>query len=622
MIKLTHTKANLGDIHISNLYQTPISTFSNFWNGSREDYEEYLKNYNLNANYNVANLEQLHSMASQSFMGFEKSVNRSIGQFNFLLRSALRPRNLPPLELDDYMKLEIDLSEESPETKQAMKEKFISSSSRSFVDFRNIVDDKLIFIYNRRGMMNEGERIAICKAKPSITLKDNFKAAKDNNFIISGLLKDIAIRNTTFSFSYVAGNDTKELRAESNEILDIAKFKEESNINIAISQDNINIIETAKKEIKEEQNQARQSLKADSTYQEITKEASSQIELKESIDSTISDYEAKELEKLKIRLSKSKELAIDIYKELRAKIEDNNGILESLNILKQKYREEHAVNLASIYLGKDLLDVVQKDNLISDLENIIKQKQAELNSKDIEISKREDTLYSLRSTLSQKENDISLLKEEMENTINDLETQTKITIQELKTSFEEQKDLLEKDLMESDELISRQKEEINFKDRNINDLKATLDSTSKENIALIEHNQELKTTNKTLLDKVEIAEKELRILKELQEANEKLVIENKSLYEQKDLLNVNINDLKATLQELKEKNQALEDKINSMQNDYKDIVNKLVAQKDEVIAKNNSLQEKIEQKGQNKEKQQPTSNVKEILERKNNARKQ
>lgn len=212
MIKLTHNKANLGDIHISNLYQTPISTFGNFWNGNREDYEEYLKNYNLNINYNnIVNLDQLHNAVSQNFIGFEKAVNRSIGQFNFLLRSALKPRNLPPLELEDYMKLEIDLSEESPETKQAMKEKFISSSSRSFIDFRNIIDDKLIFIYNRRGAINEGDRIAICKAKSSITLKDNFKAAKDNNFIISGLLKDIALKDTTFIFSYIAGNDIKEL---------------------------------------------------------------------------------------------------------------------------------------------------------------------------------------------------------------------------------------------------------------------------------------------------------------------------------------------------------------------------------------------------------------------------
>lgn len=614
MIKLTHNKANLGDIHISNLYQTPISTFGNFWNGNREDYEEYLKNYNLNINYNnIVNLDQLHNAVSQNFIGFEKAVNRSIGQFNFLLRSALKPRNLPPLELEDYMKLEIDLSEESPETKQAMKEKFISSSSRSFIDFRNIIDDKLIFIYNRRGAINEGDRIAICKAKSSITLKDNFKAAKDNNFIISGLLKDIALKDTTFIFSYIAGNDIKELKAESNDILEIAKIKEKNNINQTIPQNKIDIIETAKKELKEEQAQNRQSLKADSTYDEITKEASSQIELKENIDSTISDYEAKELEKLKIRLAKSKDLAVDIYKELRAKIENNNGILESLNILKQKYREEHAINLASIYLGKDLLDVIQKDKLINNLENTIKQQEEDLSKKDIEISKREDTLYSLRSTLSQKENDMSLLKEEMENTINDLNIQTNLTIQELKEFYEGQKDLLEKDLMESDELVSRQKEQINFKDSQINDLNTKLDSISKENTSLLEKNQELKTLNENLITRAELAEKELKIFKDLQEANEKLVIENKSLYEQKDLLNVNINDLKVTLQELKDKNQALENKINSMQSDYKDIVDKLIFQIKEENTKHTDLKNKSNFNNK-KDEYSKSNNVKNILE--------
>lgn len=177
MIKITHTKADLSDIRLSNLYQIPQSAFESFWNGSEADYNEYLKNYNLNFNWGAAsNVEQLHSIASQSFVGFEKALNGSIGQFNFLLRSAVKPRNLPPLSNDDYMKLEIDLSDESDEEKEQIKSKFLSMKTRSFMDFRDVLDDKLVIVYNRRGIMNEGDRIAICKAKGSVTFRDNFKA--------------------------------------------------------------------------------------------------------------------------------------------------------------------------------------------------------------------------------------------------------------------------------------------------------------------------------------------------------------------------------------------------------------------------------------------------------------
>lgn len=143
MIKLHHTKADLSDIRIANLYQIPNTTFSSFWNGGDSDYMEYMKNFRLNYSWDVDNIEQLHKVVSDSFNGFIKATSKSIRQFNFLLRAAMKHRNLPNLEVDDYMKLEIDLSGESQEVKDEIKNRFYQMNSRSFVDFRSEENDKL-----------------------------------------------------------------------------------------------------------------------------------------------------------------------------------------------------------------------------------------------------------------------------------------------------------------------------------------------------------------------------------------------------------------------------------------------------------------------------------------------
>lgn len=57
MIKLHHTKADLSDIHIANLYQIPNTTFSSFWNGGDSDYMEYMKNFRLNYSWDVDNIK-------------------------------------------------------------------------------------------------------------------------------------------------------------------------------------------------------------------------------------------------------------------------------------------------------------------------------------------------------------------------------------------------------------------------------------------------------------------------------------------------------------------------------------------------------------------------------------
>lgn len=598
MIKLQHLKAQISDIHITNLYQVPNTAFEKYWNGNLEDYKIYQENYGLNYDWNVQNIDQLHSLATQSFIGFEKAINKSIGQFNFLLRSAVKPRNLPPLELDDYMKLEIDLSDEPEETKEAMKDNFFKMNTRSLIDFRELNGDQMIIIYNRRGIVNEEDRIAILKAKPSITLKENYKVAKDNNFIVSGILKDIAVPNTEFVYSYTTGTDNKEIRALSNDILDLADFRENSQKQEVQKQIEISTI--AQNEIKKENIKNRQSLAPDSIYEELLKEGVIDIQIKESVDSTLSDYESKEIEKMKQRLARGREMADSVYKELRSKIDEGMGILEALNILKQKYREEHAVNMASVYLGKDLQELNSKEKTINLLEKTIIERDEALKFKDIEISKREDLLYNLRSNLTQKENEFRLFKEETETTIEDLETQTRFTIQEIKESHREEKKELEESLLVSDEIISKQDIEINtLKKQHVEQkalyesLQSKFENVSSENKQLFAENKENKVDlahlNKDLLEEKEKSNKQEEVLAEIKEAREILVVQNKELYLQNNLLKKSIDELEEILKDLKSKNRDLESKIEVLNNDYKDLQNNLLKEIKGELIKNSQL---------------------------------
>ncbi|MGX2972645.1 hypothetical protein [Helicobacter sp. T3_23-1059] len=582
MIKLHQTKADFSDMNIANLYQIPNTTFGNFWNGSDTDYMEYMQNFRLNYNWDVNNIEQLHKVVSDCFNGFIKATGKSIGQFNFLLRAAMKHRNLPSLENDDYMKLEIDLSGEPQEVKQEIKNRFYQMSSRSFIDFRSEEKDKLVYVYNRRGMMNEGERIAICKAKPSITLTDNFKSAKDNNFIISGVLKDIALPNTEFSFTYTAGNDTKELKASAEEILQIATAKSKEAKNIIKPENEVKIADFAKKEIKQENTQTRQSLKAESTYEEITKEATSSVKIDyNNIESTLQDYEAKELEKLKQRMAYGKEVAMGIYKELRTKIDSGIGILEALNVLKQKYREEHAVNMASVYLSRDLQEIAIKEQTIANLLKAVNERDETIAQKDIEITKREDSLYNAKSTIAQKENDLRLLKEKMEETIENLEAQTKATIQEIEETHTKEKEELEKEILVSDELISKQENEISALNKTNEILQKENNDLKNENKTLIKRESELEAQNQAL-------QKREKMLETIEQSNKELIIDKKSLQSENALMSKRIDELEAMLKDFKTKNAELSQNLATLQKDYHEVVKTLTTPATRNIAQTNS----------------------------------
>ncbi|NPA64483.1 MAG: hypothetical protein GXO16_05870, partial [Epsilonproteobacteria bacterium] len=207
-IAIESRKAGLQDIDLLNIFQTPDIAFRQYWRGTDEEYRDYLQKHDLVKNWNQENLAALHREINDFIEKMRAALHKDPGRFDFRLPAAATARNMAPLSTEDYMVMTLDISQLDDATKETIKKNMFESPGRSLIDFRDIQGEKLIFVYNRRGIYDEGERIAIVKAKPSVTLKDGFASAKDNNFIMSGYIKSLSEGlpdDVVFSYTYVAG---------------------------------------------------------------------------------------------------------------------------------------------------------------------------------------------------------------------------------------------------------------------------------------------------------------------------------------------------------------------------------------------------------------------------------
>ncbi len=474
MINIELKKTDISDILVAENFQKPNAIIEEYWKGTKEDLYLYYKKHDIDYNFNFENLEQLHQEAGVYLLNLSNAVKKDIGQFDFRLRSALVPRNLD-ISSDDYVKIEFDTSEED---NSEILNSFLNAKTRSFIDFRSFEDNKLTLIYNRRGMFDEGNRIAIVKSRDSVTLRDNFQNAKENNFVLSGLLKEL-VKNYDYDFknTYIAGSSGERERIITAQEINKDTQVVENKTNQAIKDLQIN--QQAQDEVKKEEMTNRQSLKPDSNNDLIYKEGTSEIRLEtkqlnkvENIETSknvienlanesLDDYAQKEVEKLKIRLERAKEEAHIVYSELKQKIsKDGMSVQEALSFAKQKYREDHTVNLASLYLSRDLLQVASLEKIIDSKEKDILNLENTVLEKENSITKREETISSLKSTLQTKENEFRLTNERHQEDLNFLKVQSGKVIDEITVKFEAKVREVENELETSDETIIRLTEQL------------------------------------------------------------------------------------------------------------------------------------------------------------------
>ena len=541
-IEITTAQATLADIDINGLIQMPDVALMKYWNGTTDQFIEYSIKHGLNVDWNTDNLLNVNNDATDFLNKIAAAVEKDIGLFDPRIKNTLTTRNLSAIADNDYMIVRFDLSDLDPEAKDILKSSFFTLNTRTCVDFRDIKNDMLEFVYNRKGFYDEGTRIALVKAKQSVTLKDKFVSAKDNNFVISGIVAEFAKALQEKKFEdiefiapyYPSENVRKEMTASLSEVLEIdATVREEKKAAIKT----VEAHTQAKEEIKKEDNLKRGSLPVESNQEQILKTPEIKIpivnigktsqELPESfITETIDLYTRKEMEKTRLRLEKAKEDAIQAYGEMKQRIADGTSIDEALNIIKQKYREDHTVSMAAVYLTKDILDVAIKDKTIQELNQAITSKDNEIGTLNGEVTAREQTISSLRSTMTTKENEYRVSIEGAQTKIELLTKEAEKAITDLKTQYDAILSDKDQELNEADKLITLQQSQLEVLEAQLN-AKTNEADTYKEliktkDLLIQERSQEVGK----LTGQLEAKDLESKSYKELQDLYQKLQTEN------------------------------------------------------------------------------------------------
>lgn len=546
MIPLTLAKVNFDELNINNLSKRALlDSLKIFYKKDDMAYFEFLESKGINYYKNFKNIFELNNELNTEIKIFNDLASKEelIG-FDFKA-SALLKRNLKTLTDNDYYKLNLDLRELNDNANLTkIKDIFLNLNSVSLVDFKEISEQRLSLVYNKRGASLYHNELILANARDNINLLENFKEAKDNNFIVARFILELALKlkeaNIDESFSYKFSSNGNEMIKSLDEIIywgslnkeekeeQKAKTKEQNELNEKATQ-------IAKKEIKEEINASRASLAKDSTNESLEtqkapvrlaniktlndelphtqskdQDLSSQERIEKIINESFELYHQKELEKTQIRLEKAKKDSFNAYDDLKLSLNNGLSIIEALKVIQQKYRNEDTINFASLLFSKDILNIKEKDNELKTLRAELKSSYETQELLNDEITKREETISKLKGTVQVKVNEMTALKLEFEEEIESLK--------EAEFKFKE----LEKHTKEQDEIIN----ELDSENQSLSDTNKAL---NEEKIKLEADNHFLQNTLKDYKEKENLYKQELLNYKELEKKMMGFELENQSL---------------------------------------------------------------------------------------------
>ncbi|ARE81388.1 coiled-coil domain-containing protein [Campylobacter helveticus] len=546
MIPLTLAKVNFDELNINNLSKRALlDSLKIFYKRDDMAYFEFLESKGINYYKNFKNIFELNNELNTEIKIFNDLASKEelIG-FDFKA-SALLKRNLKTLTDNDYYKLNLDLRELNDNANLTkIKDIFLNLNSVSLVDFKEISEQRLSLVYNKRGASLYHNELILANARDNINLLENFKEAKDNNFIVARFILELALKlkeaGIDESFSYKFSSNGNEMIKSLDEIIywgslnkeekeeQKAKTKEQNELNEKATQ-------IAKKEIKEEINASRASLAKDSTNESLEtqkapvrlaniktlgdelphtqskdQDLSSQERIEKIINESFELYHQKELEKTQIRLEKAKKDSFNAYDDLKLSLNNGLSIIEALKVIQQKYRNEDTINFASLLFSKDILNIKEKDSELKALKAELKSSYETQELLNDEITKREETISKLKGTVQVKVNEMTALKLEFEEEIESLK--------EAEFKFKE----LEKHTKEQDEIIN----ELDTENQSLSDTNKAL---NEEKIKLEADNHFLQNTLKDYKEKENLYKQELLNYKELEKKMMGFELENQSL---------------------------------------------------------------------------------------------
>lgn len=584
-IEVKVSKTSYENLNINTLSCIPVlSALKAFWQGSDEEFEEYMLSINIDINQkHYESLMHLHNEANKNIDKIQEAFNnKNVGKFDFRLASVIKPRFFRHLSEDEYSCIEFSLREYTSDIeKNKIKDFFFKIKTRSLIDFRSIENDTLKIFYNKRALGLEDGRIVLANARDKISLAENFKVAKDNNFISSHICTQFAnfmlesdMKEDFFFYRYMLSNGAiNEKKMSMREIIQIDKMTSEQK-DEAKRKDEIRNM--ANEEVKQELSLNRASLNPEENETQILKPSSSTVkfdsailkndtDLSTLVKSLFDEYKEKEIEKAKIRLDKAQKDGEEAYISLKANLNNGMTLLDSINYIKQKYRNDDTVNFASLLLTKDILEIVRKDNKILDLKANIQENELEISKITELVAKRENTIKELQSTLTKKNNEINIMNERHEESmqilIKESENNIKAIQDEIDTRLKNLNDEFRKDINERDVIIDEQekfiaklkfendrfKEEI---DKN-KEIQSKNENLMNENIDLKKQLQDKDfdfkqiSTDKTMLEnKNKDLEQQIANLSEIKNEKERLFLELEQMKIKEKFLNEKIEEYK------------------------------------------------------------------------------
>ncbi|EOV9222965.1 hypothetical protein ACOSOI_000942 [Campylobacter upsaliensis] len=620
MIPLTLAKVNFDELNINNLSKRALlESLKIFYKKDDISYFDFLESKGINYFKNFKNIFELNNELNAEIKIFNDLASKEeLMGFDFKAPSLLK-RNLKTLSDNDYYKLNLDLRElNNNDDFTKIKDIFLNLNSISLVDFKEVGEQRLSLIYNKRGVSIYNDEFVLANARDNINLLENFKEAKDNNFIVARFILELARKfkeeNINESFSYKFSSNGTEVIKDIDEIIYWGSLNKEEKEELkakAKEQNGLNekAIQIAKKEIKDEINAQRASLAKDSTTksleeqktpvrlaniktlnEELPKNPKQEENPQEKIEKIINEsfelYYQKELEKTQIRLEKAKKDSFNAYDDLKMNLNNGLSIIEALKIIQQKYRNEDTINFASLLFSKDILNIKEKELELKSLKEELESSYHIQNTLNDEITKREETISKLKGTIQVKVNEMTALKLEFEEEIESLK--------EAELKFKE----LEKHTKEQDEIIT----DLDNENQSLSDENKAL---KEEKIKLEANHSFLQNTLKEYKEKEAFYKQELSNLKSLEKKTMSLELENENLKTKEqgfkeellelnsklkdsfrqefelERLNLENTHLKNSLKESNDKEQAYKEKIAKLESQLESFLNQALKAQEE-----------------------------------------
>ena len=450
-------------IDFSNIAQTPLMAFRQYYYADEEVWQDYLTRHDLLVKWeNFTHLNDLNGYINNFLKDMNEAIMDDISHFDAKLAGGFGNKTIgDELTLDDWEVVIYNISNLGTFDRDKLKSHFFNIKTPSLFDFREYIGDNLVFTNCRKAIANRDGKLRIVRSKknayyPTSTTKDikgcNFITAMQTIDILSlvsanvnvvyhrnGLevvqsKEEILKRENTF-YKRLEDDDKQYGENEATKILNELRSLKE-------------IEQEVNDEIQKDKNFKRGSLKPDSLNEQLYSSEVESPTLKPTTELTTTEEIEKEFDEEKeyllIKKQKKDEFlyakAVEVQEEalhLAYKLlNDGQSFKQINNVLNQKFAQNVFIaEIVNLHFSKQLKLSQIKDIQIDDLQDYISQIETKAEELNGQVANKVEEISKLRSTMQKKEIEHRNALETLDATVQEqsqIATEAMDTIEEMK----------------------------------------------------------------------------------------------------------------------------------------------------------------------------------------------